>query len=286
MSKMLTITQLTFREAWRKKIFWMALALGLAFIVLFAIGFHFILNELLSNSGFARRGETAALHLLLTEVSGTLLILGLFAVNFLIVMMTGLTAAGAIAGEVASHTIQTLASKPLRRWEIVLGKWLGYAAMLVLYTLFMAGGLTLVVYALSGYFPPNFFRGVALMVLEGLVVLSIAMLGSTLFSTLANGVLVFMLYGIAFVGSWVEQIGAALQSETAVQIGIVASLIMPGETMWRIASDLMQSPVVKQAGVPLIALHSKPSPAMVVYAILYAAVLLGLALVAFQKKDL
>ena len=36
----LTITNLTFREAWRKKIFWLALVLGVAFLILFAIGFR------------------------------------------------------------------------------------------------------------------------------------------------------------------------------------------------------------------------------------------------------
>jgi hypothetical protein len=37
----LTITNMTFREAWRKKIFWLALVLGVAFLILFAIGFHY-----------------------------------------------------------------------------------------------------------------------------------------------------------------------------------------------------------------------------------------------------
>jgi ABC-type transport system involved in multi-copper enzyme maturation permease subunit len=139
---------------------------------------------------------------------------------------------------------------------------------------------------MTGYLPPHILPGLGLMLLEGLIVFSITALGGTYLSTLANGVLVFMLYGIAFAGSWVEQIGAVMQSEAAIQVGIVASLIMPSETMWRIASDLMQPILIKRSGFPLISLYSKPSLAMVIYAGVYMAVLTTLALRQFSKRDL
>jgi ABC-type transport system involved in multi-copper enzyme maturation permease subunit len=201
-------------------------------------------------------------------------------------MMSALTSVDSIAGEISSHTIQTVASKPLRRWEIVLGKLLGQTLMLAGYVIFMAGGLILEVYLLTGYQPPNILAGLSLMMLEGLIVFSITALGGTYFSTLANGVVVFMLYGIAFAGSWVEQIGAALESETAIQVGIIASLIMPSEAMWRLASDLMQPLLVKRTEMSLVVLFSKPSPAMVIYAGIYSAVLVGLALRQFSRRDL
>lgn len=282
-----TITNLTIREAWRKKLLWMVLGLGLAFLVLFAIGFQFILNEI-RESGPAANQNSAVSKLFINQASGLLLILGMFAVNFLIVMMTALTSVETISGGITSHTIQTVASKPIYRWEIIVGKWLGHTLMLAGYIVFMVGGLTLIVYFSSGYWPPNLGQGFALLVLEGLIVLSLTIFGGTFFSTLVNGVMVFMLYGIAFIGSWVEQIGAtdALRSETAVQVGILASLIMPSEAMWRMASDLMQPPVLKNMGPSPITVFSKPSSAMVVYAIIYVAVLLGGALYQFSKRDL
>ena len=282
---LLTITNLTFREAWRKKILWMVLILGLAFLILFAIGFNFILNEIVEERG---RGNPAMLNLLISQISGVLLILGMFAVNFLIIMMTALTSVESISGEITSHTIQTIATKPIQRWQIVLGKWLGHGIMLVIYVVYMAGGLVLIVYLSSGYLPPNLGRGILLLILEGLVVLSLTTFGGTIFSTLANGVLVFMLYGIAFVGSWVEQIGAtpAFNSETAVQAGIIASLMMPSETMWRLASDLMQPLVVKNLGPSPVTVFSKPSQAMVVYAIIYTVAFLAAALYQFNRRDL
>ncbi|MFQ5611738.1 MAG: ABC transporter permease subunit [Anaerolineae bacterium] len=281
----LTIANLTFREAWRKKLVWVALGLGLAFLFLFATGFHFAVQDIRQNSRAASESPVA-LNLLINEVSGVLLIMGLFAVNFLIVMMTALTSVATIAGEISSHTIQAIASKPVHRRDIILGKWLGHGLMLVIYVIFMVGGITLVPFIISGYTPPNFWPGLALLVLEGLIVLSLTLFGGTFLSTQANGVLVFMLYGIAFVGSWVEQIGAALESETAVQVGIVASLIMPSEAMWRKVSDLMQPAFVRSIGASPITVFSQPSNAMVVYAVLYMVLMLGGALWQFQRRDL
>lgn len=281
----LTIANLTFREAFRKKLFWLALGLGLAFIILFSIGFHYIIADISENSREARQGG-AALNILISQVSGILLVLGLFAINFLIVMMTALTSAGAISSEISSHTIQTIATKPLYRWQILAGKWLGQAVMLTVYILFMAGGLMVAVFLKTGYMAPNILAGLGLLILEGLIVLSITTLGGTLFSTLTNGVLVFMLYGIAFVGSWVEQIGAALESETAVQVGIAASLVMPSETMWRMASDLLQPLIVKEMGFSPLSLYSQPSQAMIIYAFAYMGLLLAGALYQFNRRDL
>ena len=119
-----------------------------------------------------------------------------------------------------------------------------------------------------------------------MIVFSLTTLGGTYLSTLANGVLVFMLYGMAFAGSWVEQIGAALESETAILVGIIASLIMPTEAIWRLASDLMQPVLIRKTEMSLIVLYSKPSPAMMVYACIYIVVLVALALRQFNKRDL
>ena len=55
--------------------------------------------------------------------------------------------------------------------------------------------------------PPNAGWGYGLILLEGTVLLTLALVGGTRLSSLANGVTVFGLYGLAFVGGWMEQIG-------------------------------------------------------------------------------
>ena len=120
------------------------------------------------------------------------------------------------------------------------------------------------------------------MLLQGLLVLSLSLLGGSRLSTLANGVLTFMLVGIAFIGGWVEQIGSLLQNETAVDIGIVTSLIMPTEILWRKVLALLQPRVTTSpfAAGPFVVL-SQPSDLMIWYAVAYTAVLLLLSLLSF-----
>lgn len=273
----LLIARLTIQEAGRRKLLWTALLLGLAFLALYATGFYFMHRDAMLQI----RGGTQ-LYIILNFF----LMAGLYAVNFLIVMMAVLTSVDTISGEIASHTIQSIVTKPLHRWEVILGKWLGFVVMLLLYVAFMAGGVMLVVYAIARYTAPNAWEGIALMFLGGLVLLSVSMLGGTRLSTLANGVLGFGLYGLAFIGGWIEQIGALVRNETAVNVGIVTSLVMPSEALWKRAAFQMQPPLMRELGVTPFSAASAPSDAMVVYAGLYLLAMLGAALWVFQKRDL
>ncbi len=272
------IARLTLREAARRKILWAALILGLAFLALYGVGVYLIQREILQE-------RTAANFI--REMYNFLAMAGLYVVNFLVVMMTVLTSVDTLAGEIASGTMQAVATKPLRRFEIVLGKWLGFAAMLVVYLALMAGGVAALTFALTGYIVPGLASGLGLMLLEGMTLLTVCILGGTLLSTLANGVLAFGLYGLAFIGGWIEQIGSLLRSESAVNIGIVSSLLMPSEALWKRAAFEMQPPLLRDLGAmtPFSA-SSVPNERMILYAVLYIAVALALALRQFSRRDL
>ncbi len=276
MNTIKTITWLTFHEARRRKMVLAALVMGGLFLLLYGLGVALIDRNL-------QEHQISAIQLRFNY--NILLIAGLYVVHFLTVMLAIFASVDTIAGEIASHTIQTLVTKPVRRWQIVLGKWLGYAAMLLIYLGLLGGGIFVVMYVLVGYTPPNQLAGLLLLMLEALVLLSLSLLGGTRLSTLTNGVLLFMLYGVAFIGAWVEQIGALLQSHAAVNIGIVTSLLMPVEALWRRASYLMQPPILSGIPTPFSGI-SPPSQAMVIYAALYAAAALGLAMRVFSRRDL
>lgn len=276
----IVIARLTFREASRRWILWMALLLGMLFLLVYGIGFNEIHKDIL------RQGGSQATILQRSEFYNFMLMAGLYVVNFLTIIMAVLTSVDTLSGEIASGTIHTLASKPLRRWEIVLGKWLGFAAMLLAYLLLMAGGVMAIAYLLAGYMPPNAGRGLALMGFNVLLMLSVSLMGGAVLSTLANGALVFGLYGLAFIGGWIEQFGSLMGNQTAVNIGIICSLIMPGEALWKRAAYEMQSPLSAAVGYSIFSAGSAPSPLMVVYAILYTLAALGLAIRLFSRRDL
>ncbi len=273
----LNIAYLTFRETQRRRILWVALAMGIGFLIVFALGFHYVYKDVSESRMGRDEVETVASFLLMA---------GLYATNFLIIVMSVLTSVTTISGEIDSHTVEALVTKPIRRWELVLGKWLGYALLLLVYIILLAGGIVLIVYLRSGVTVANPLPGIGLMVMQGMVVLSVSLLGGTRLSTLANGVLAFMLYGVAFLGGWVEQIGSFLQNETAVNIGIITSLIMPSEVLWRRAASLFLPQFVNSPFAGPFTTASQPSDAMLWYAVGYAIVLLLLALWSFSSRDL
>lgn len=269
------IARMTFQEARRRRLVLAVSITGIVFLVLFAIGFFNVVRH----STFDRVGERP-------EVMNFFLLIGFYVVNFLVVMLTVLASVDTIAGDIASGVVQTVVTKPLHRRDVVLGKWLGLALMLTVFVLVMSGAMVAIVWAIGHYVPPSPLQGMALMVVEGLVVLTVSILGGTRLTTLANGVVTFMLYGLAFSAGWIEQIASFVKNETLLNVGIVVSLIFPSEVLWRRAAYLMQPPFLRQLGFGPFASISAPSEATVVYAVLYMAVALFLAVKFFGKRDL
>ena len=284
MSAIFILARMTFVQAVRRRIVLTGLLLGLCFLVVYSIGFHMInVTSIVPPSVSDRTGIQNIIN---AEKSNGLFLAGLYAIAFLGIAMAALLGADTLAGEIGSGTIQVVVTKPIRRSDVVLGKWLGFAGLLGLYLLFLSGGVVLSIFIQAGYLAPHLPAGLVLIYLESLLVLSISMLCSSRFSALATGGVVFGLYGLAFIGGWIEQIGAALNSPTAVKIGILTSLIIPSEAVWRRAAFEMQSPVSGLLGLSPFGATSVPSLFMVAYAVLYLLVVLALTVRVFQKRDL
>lgn len=275
----LIIAALTFKETQRRRILWIGLLMGGAFLLLFGLGFHFIYLEFANEINLA--GDES-------EIAFSFLTLaGLYVTNFLIIILSVLISVSAIAGEIDTHTIDALITKPIRRWEVVLGKWLGYALMILCGVLLLPGGILLIVYWRAGFVMNNVPAGLLLMYMEGLIIMTLTIAGGTRLSTLANGALAFMLYGIAFIGGWVEQVGALFRNETAVDLGILASLIMPAEVLWRKASILFQPQITGDIDfVGPFAVSAQPNNLMLAYAGIYIFLSLLFALFSFSRRDL
>src|ERR1700758_2362278 len=156
-----------------------------------------------------------------------MLLVGLYTVDLLAVVMTILTSVDTVAGEIASGTIHAIATKPIARWQILLGKWAGFTGMVAAYVALMFGGTIAVSYGIARVMPENPLTGAALVFLECMIALGVTLMFGTWFSTLTNGVLVLGLHGLAFMGGWLEQMSGFTQSSKLVMVGVITSLIMP-----------------------------------------------------------
>ncbi len=275
--QLLTITHLTLHEAMRRRILLATLVCGAGFLLVFGIGLHFIVKDMMRQNG----------TLLMQRIMlNTFTLAGLYAVNFLTVMSAVLLPIDTLSGDIASGVIQTVASKPIARSGIVLGKWLAYWLVTACYLLLMAGGVILLARLIGGFELPGVFLGLPLMLLEATVLVSLSIAGGTRFSTVTNGIVGFGLFGLAFIGNLVEQIGTVAGNNAARYVGTVTSLIMPSDSMWQLASSQMQPAIMRQMSFTPFSPFSVPSPAMVWWAMGYTLMLVVLAIRGLSKRGL
>jgi len=269
------LARVTFLEAARRKILWIAATAAILFLVLFWTGLH-AMHKSTANLSVINRRESISL----------MLMMALYAASMLTSMMAALTSCDTLSGEIASGTIHAIATKPVRRWCLVLGKWTGFAGMLTLYVLLIDGGCLALASIEGRHLLPHAPAVLCLLWLQAVLLLGVTMACSTTFSALTSGAITLGLYGLAFVGGWIEQFGALRHVQTCVNLGIVSSLIMPSDALWRRTAFKIQPPLLGAAGASPFGSSLIPSTAMVVYAVGYAALALVLAVILFERRDL
>jgi len=277
MNGILIMAGMTFREAARRKIIWMALAASALLLAIFGVALRIQMDE------FRSRAMSPFLRF---QIESGMLMVGLYIVDLLAVVMTILTSIDTLAGEISSGTIHAIATKPVARWQILIGKFTGFLVMSSVYVVLTFCGTVAVSDWLVGVTPQHVVRGALLIILECAVALSLTFLLGTWFSTLTNGVLVLALQGFAFLGGWLEQVSGFAQSQKIVTLGIVSSLIMPGESLWRRAAYEMQTPLAGSLSFSPFANVSIPSGVAVCYALVFFAVMLSIAIYHFHARDL
>jgi Cu-processing system permease protein len=273
----LLIARLTWLETRRRRIALAALVCGLLFLAVFASAMYFGFGRAVQQGGEAMEMRIAAT---------VLTVAGLYVVNFLVTAVAILLPIDSLSGEIGSGVIQTLASKPVDRAAIVVGKWLAYLAMTAVYLALLAGGVLLSMRLFADYTAPAVFAPMGLMLLGATVMLSITIAGGVRLSTITNGIVAFGFYGVAFIAGWMEQILSLFGNSTARHVGTVVSLLSPADAMWRRAAYELQpvTAVIFQAGPFGVA--SVPSAAMIVWALLFVAAVVVFAAWQFRRRPL
>lgn len=277
MQSILAMAHLTLYESRRRRIVTAAIVCAAAFLAVYAAGLFFVHREQIREGRpfFQQQGTMQVLT-----------IVGLFAANFLSVLFAVLLPVDTLSGEIDSGVIQTVASKPIRRADIVIGKWLGHAVIVMGYVLLLVLGVALTVRLIAGPIALQPIQAIPLMFLEIVLLMTFSIAGGTRLSTVTNGVTALGFYGIAFVGGWIEQIGGFAGSQAAKTVGIVASLISPADSIWRLASYQIQPETLRNFGAALFATSSIPTTLMVWWAAGFTVVTLIFAVRSFSARQL
>src|SRR5262245_18085874 len=241
MRDVLTVAHLTLVEARRRRIVLAGAVCALAFLTVYPVAVFFAHREMASDGSVSfieRQGTLTAIMLV-----------GFMAANFLSVIFAILLPVDTLSGEIDSGVMQTLASKPIDRAQIVLGKWAGHLLLALAYVLSLSFGILIVIRLVGDLAPRGASLALPLLMLEVTLSLTVSVAGGARFSTVTNAIAAVGVYGVSFIGGFVEQIGGFAGIHSMGTIGVLVSLVSPADSMWRLAAHHMEPEVLRSTGM-------------------------------------
>lgn len=250
--KVLSIALNTFRENLRDKLLY-----NLLVFALLMIGSSLLL-----------------MRLTLGEFHRLLLNVGLGSINIFGVLIAIFVGIGLVNKEIEKKTIYTIVSKPVARYQFLVGKYLGLTLTLFVNTLIMAGGLLLVLFAQGVPIESMLFKALGLIFMEFMVITAVALLCSTFTSATLSAIFTLATYVIGHLTADLKTFGEKMdEGMRAVVTGLY--YILPNLERFNLKGNVIHH--IEVSGTDLLLI--------VVYGLTYVAFLLMSASIIFQRRD-
>jgi ABC-type transport system involved in multi-copper enzyme maturation permease subunit len=204
--------------------------------------------------------------------------LGLSAVSLFGIVIAIFIGIGLVSKEIEKRTLYTVLSRPVRRWEFIVGKFFGLAGTLVVNTFFMAigvfGALLYVAHKFSAS-DASILVALYFIILEFLIICSISLLFSAFSSPLLSAVFTFSLFVI---GSFADDLRrfADLTHGPTHWLATGAAYLVPNFSALNVISAVAHQQAV---GGQLVLQNS-------LYALFYSAMVLSGAVLIFERRNL
>lgn len=225
MMALLAIAWLTMREIARRRLFIALVLVTAAAVGLSGWGFAQV-------AGFHPAGR-APTQLELDSIDSQLLILVTFMFSFILALGAAFIAAPMVAEDVESGVVLAMLARPLRRSELLLGKWLGIVVLVTAYAV-LSGAVELAVVGLTaGYLPPHPTEAVLFLVGEAIVLLTLTGALATRLAAMTSAIVALVLFGLAWMGDIVGGIGVAIGNPTVQRVGELSRYVLPTDGLWR-----------------------------------------------------
>jgi ABC-type transport system involved in multi-copper enzyme maturation permease subunit len=204
--------------------------------------------------------------------------LGLSAVSLFGVVIAIFIGIGLVSKEIEKRTLYTVLSRPVRRWEFIVGKFCGLAGTLIVNASFMAIGVFgALLYVAHKFGRPDAWIFVALyfVILEFFIICSLSLLFSSFSSPLLSAVFSFSLFVI---GSFANDLRgfAALTHGFTRWVATVAACLVPNFSTFNVISNVAhQQPL----GLHLVVQNT-------LYALFYSVMVMSGAVLIFERRNL
>jgi ABC-type transport system involved in multi-copper enzyme maturation permease subunit len=280
------IAGLTVREIARRRILWVLLGLSVASVVLVGWGVDRLVT-------FARAEDVDELQVRF-GVSQVLILIA-FMFSFVLAMSAAFLAAPAIASDVETGTVHAMLARPLRRAELVVGRWLGLSIVVSGYAA-LSGLLAIgVVGLISGHMPPEPLVAVGFLAFQAVTVLTLALALGTRLPGIAAGAITVVLFGLGWFAGVLSGFAVAFEAAPLAALGETVRVLIPTDGLWRGVIYGLEPPLVVLAAVsrggeamranPFFA-GEPPPAAFVAWAIAWVALVLAAGVALFRRREL
>lgn len=283
---MIVIARLTVRELVRRRVIWVLAALSIVSVTLVGWGLERLVT-------LAREDGIDELQIRI-GVSQVLILIA-FMFSFVLAMTAAFIGAPAVGGDLESGVALAVLARPIRRAEVLLGRWLGCSVVVVAYTA-LSGLLAIAAAQLvSGYGPPEPFLAVTFLSGQALVLLSLTLALGSVLPSIAAGAIAVVGFGLGWMAGVMAGISTALGIELLGRVAEVSRWLLPSDGLWRGVIYGLEPPLVLllAAGeAPDLAnanpfYASAPPPlAFVAWSVVWVGVVLGAAAWWFERRDL
>lgn len=281
----LIVARFVLRESLRRRVFVVIGLLTVLFLVLYGLATWQAFKAADDFRAEAEFGVDAD-----PVVGATMAGLAMFAILFLGAILAVFLTLGAVRGDAERGLLQPLLVRPLPRRTLLLGRFLGAAAVCAPYVMLVALASFVVCDAFGGWWPDRTLTPLLALALGVTIIAALSLAGSIALPATANGIAIFMLFGAGLTAGLVGQIGEAIDSGTLEDVARVASWALPFEALYQAGlADL----TVDTVGFSRLAISLGPfggaqaaGAGLWLFAFAYLAAVGATAVAAFARRDL
>jgi ABC-type transport system involved in multi-copper enzyme maturation permease subunit len=252
MGRIAAIAGLTFRQALREKVLYLLIAAGAIFILVsVAISLLTVGDEvkIIKDLGLASVALTGALVALLVG-------------------------AGCVALEVERRTLLILFSKPVARWEVVVGKFLGVLALALTNVVVLTLLLEIVIWWRTGALQPQLLTAAALSAVEVVLLTAFAVLFSCFSSQMVSGIFGLGIYLIGHFADGLSLLQEKVSGSASLGVRLLI-LLLPNLERFNVRAEVVHRLALPGAQVALA----------VGYGLSYAGFVLLVTILLFRRRN-
>jgi ABC-type transport system involved in multi-copper enzyme maturation permease subunit len=281
----LTFARLTILELRRRRVLLILLGLTVVSVALVGWGTERLVS-------LAREAGVNELQVRI-GVSQVLILIA-FMFSFVLAMSAAFLAAPAIASDVESGTALAILARPVRRADLVLGRWLGLTAVIAAYAI-GSGLLAIgVVGWTTGHIPPEPLLAVAFLAFESVVVLTLALALGTRLPAIAAGAVTVVVFGLAWFAGVLRGLAVVFDAPPVGRAADVIGVLVPTDGLWRGVVYGLEPPLVVMLaagrarqvleGNPFYA-AAPPPLALVAWAVAWVGLVLAVGTWLFRRRE-